>query len=348
MSHIILRRCQTGLVHINLIPFLTGVRTEPLQIVPTFWIKNENNNVTVPYPPEEKLAQNFDRIFDCQLPLAEWEDYPVVIEREADTYQAGILYVKRRSSTLLNEETLLVWKQVSLDCLEQMTILNPLAIFPRMIHHIVLICFGIESIMMSRWNVFVLDKESGVFLTYWCLCQALCLKKIHKVNRTLRYEEYSPVWNDHDHDLSYIKDFELRQHCVEFGADSSDIKLCELLHIQKPNVPYDAVETGFYSATSYSTCPDPSDLPELDTDSVDRLQKSLIAVTNAFEILSESFSYAIQFSLILLIALSVNSVFTISNPENDLQFFIIEITSMILTGSNCATHREQDTYTLTC
>ncbi|XP_074096878.1 uncharacterized protein LOC141526043 isoform X3 [Cotesia typhae] len=37
----------------------------------------------MPYPPEKKLAQNFDRIYNCQLPLAEWEDYHVVIECEA-------------------------------------------------------------------------------------------------------------------------------------------------------------------------------------------------------------------------------------------------------------------------
>nr|CCQ19234.1 conserved hypothetical protein BV9 [Cotesia sesamiae Kitale bracovirus] len=107
-------------------------RRSPYKVVPTFWIKNENNNVTVPYPPEKKLAQNFDRIYDCQLPLAEWEDYHGVIECETDTYQAGILYVKRRSSTLLTEETLLVWKLISLQCLELITILNPLAIFRKL------------------------------------------------------------------------------------------------------------------------------------------------------------------------------------------------------------------------
>ena len=58
------------------------LRRSPYKVVPTFWIKNENNNVTVPYPPEKKLAQNFDRIYDCQLPLAEWEDYHGVIECE--------------------------------------------------------------------------------------------------------------------------------------------------------------------------------------------------------------------------------------------------------------------------
>ncbi|CAD6243574.1 GSCOCT00014184001.2-RA-CDS [Cotesia congregata] len=104
----------------------------PYKVVPTFWIKNENNNITVPYPPEEKLAQNFDRIFDCQLPLAEWEDYHVVIDREADTYEDGVLYIKRQSSKLLNEETLLVWKQIDLDSLEQMASLNPLAIFRKL------------------------------------------------------------------------------------------------------------------------------------------------------------------------------------------------------------------------
>ncbi len=75
------------------------------------------------------------------------------------------------------------------------------------------------------------------------------------------------------------------------SADRNDIKLCELLHIQKPNVSYDGVETGFYNTTSYSTCPDPSCLPELDPDSVYRLQKNLIAVTNVCKILSDTFSY---------------------------------------------------------
>lgn len=55
----------------------------PYKIVPTFWIKNEDsNNVMVPYPPEEELAQVFDRIFNCQLPLTGWEEKHVIIERE--------------------------------------------------------------------------------------------------------------------------------------------------------------------------------------------------------------------------------------------------------------------------
>lgn len=36
----------------------------------------------VPYPPEEELEQAFDRIFNCQLPLTNWEEKHVIIERE--------------------------------------------------------------------------------------------------------------------------------------------------------------------------------------------------------------------------------------------------------------------------
>nr|ACE75405.1 hypothetical protein GIP_L8_0190 [Glyptapanteles indiensis] len=101
----------------------------PYKIVPTFWIKNEDsNNVMVPYPPEEELAQVFDRIFNCQLPLTGWEEKHVIIEREVDTYQAGMLYIKRQNTVPLDEETLLVWKQIRLDCVEKIGTLQPIAV----------------------------------------------------------------------------------------------------------------------------------------------------------------------------------------------------------------------------
>lgn len=56
----------------------------PYKVVPSFWAKDANENyVTVPYPPDDQLSVNFDRILNCQPPLAEWEDHHAVVEREA-------------------------------------------------------------------------------------------------------------------------------------------------------------------------------------------------------------------------------------------------------------------------
>ncbi|CAD6243572.1 GSCOCT00014289001.2-RA-CDS [Cotesia congregata] len=139
--------------------------------------------------------------------------------------------------------------------------------------------------MMSRWNVYVLPKESWVFSTY---CHSKCFDRNPDdlSYLSVRREWYRRCLSDvqpSDHKGTPL------YHPA--SADTSDIRLYELLHIKKPNVPYDKVETSYYNALSYSTCPDPSCPPELEPDSVGRLQKSLVAVTDLFKIFSDSCSY---------------------------------------------------------
>ncbi|CAD6243508.1 GSCOCT00014248001.2-RA-CDS [Cotesia congregata] len=139
--------------------------------------------------------------------------------------------------------------------------------------------------MMSRWNVYMLAEESWVFSTY---CHSKCFDRNPD---DLGYLSVRREWYrrcSSDVQPSHHKGTPLYHPA---SADTSDIKLCELLHMQKPNVPYDEVETGFYNAMSYTTCPDPSCPPKLELGSVGRLQKSLIAVTNVFKILSDFCSY---------------------------------------------------------
>lgn len=74
----------------------------PYKVVPTFWIKKDNaDNLTAPYPPEENLAQTFDRIFNCQVPLAEWEERNVEIEREAGKFFPTKVFTRIEIDNLL-------------------------------------------------------------------------------------------------------------------------------------------------------------------------------------------------------------------------------------------------------
>ncbi|KAG6558493.1 orph-Q7 [Microplitis demolitor] len=101
----------------------------PYKCVPTSWTKIENaNGAVVPYPAEDQLSLWFDRIYYCKLPAAEWNTWPVSIEYEADSYEAGMLFIKRQNATQLDEEDLMIWKQASLECLENLGRYHPITL----------------------------------------------------------------------------------------------------------------------------------------------------------------------------------------------------------------------------
>ncbi|XP_074097782.1 uncharacterized protein LOC141526633 [Cotesia typhae] len=95
-------------------------------IVPTSWINSKDDgSVTIPYPSADQLEVGFKRIITRQAALAEWNEYQGVVEREADTYEAGMLYVKRRDSTPLDEELLMLWTRICLLYIEQLGRFHP-------------------------------------------------------------------------------------------------------------------------------------------------------------------------------------------------------------------------------
>ncbi|XP_057322605.1 uncharacterized protein LOC130665988 [Microplitis mediator] len=101
----------------------------PYKCVPSSWAKFENaNGAVVPYPAEDQLALSFNRIYHCKLPAEGWNTYPVSIESEADSYEAGMLYIKRLNDTELDEEALMIWKQASLECLEKLGRYHPITL----------------------------------------------------------------------------------------------------------------------------------------------------------------------------------------------------------------------------
>ncbi|KAH0547118.1 uncharacterized protein LOC123269869 [Cotesia glomerata] len=111
---------------------LSGV-LEPVRnsyvIVPTSWVNSKDDgSVTVPYPSADQLEMEFVRIITCQPALAEWNEYQGVVEREADTYQAGMLYVKHRDSTPLDEELLMLWTRICLEYVDELGRFHPAAI----------------------------------------------------------------------------------------------------------------------------------------------------------------------------------------------------------------------------
>ncbi|CAG18441.1 hypothetical protein CcBV_32.11 [Bracoviriform congregatae] len=85
-------------------------------------------NVTISYPSADQLEMGFERIITCQPALAEWTEYQGVVEREADTYRAGILYVKRRDSTPLDEELLMLWSRICLQYVDELGRFHPVSL----------------------------------------------------------------------------------------------------------------------------------------------------------------------------------------------------------------------------
>nr|ACE75410.1 conserved hypothetical protein [Glyptapanteles indiensis] len=95
-------------------------------IVPTSWVESKDDgSATVSYPSEDQLPREFERIINCKLALVEWKNYQCIVEREADTYEAGLLYVKRKDSSPMDEEVLMLWNRISLEIEEKLGRLHP-------------------------------------------------------------------------------------------------------------------------------------------------------------------------------------------------------------------------------